>query len=66
MKSLRTFLADRRGFTGAEKAIIMLLALGLLIVVARFVRLWAQTSGPARPSVLQTQRAHQAAGTPGE
>jgi len=37
MRPLRKFFADSRGFTGAERAFITLLALGLIIIVARFI-----------------------------
>jgi hypothetical protein len=37
MRSLRKFLADNLGFTGAERALITLLTLGLIIIIAKFV-----------------------------
>lgn len=60
MKSLRKFFADNRGFTGAEKALLTLLALGLIIVVARFVLFGAQTTAITNQEVLQKQQAAKA------
>ncbi len=37
MISLKNFLRDEGGFTGAEKALITLLALGIILVVAKFI-----------------------------
>ena len=37
MDSLKSFIRDEAGFTGAEKALITLLALGIIIVVAKFI-----------------------------
>lgn len=44
MKLLQKFFADNRGFTGAEKTLLTLLTLGLIIAIARFVLLGAQTT----------------------
>lgn len=37
MESLKKFFRDEAGFTGAEKALLTLLALGIIIVVAKFI-----------------------------
>ena len=57
MKSLRKFFADNLGFTGAEKALITLLALGLIIIVARYVLLGSQAASNTNQGVLTNQAA---------
>jgi Flp pilus assembly pilin Flp len=37
MLIIRRFAAEERGFVAAEKALITLLALGIIIVVAKFI-----------------------------
>lgn len=55
-KSLRRFFADKLGFTGAEKALITLLALGLIIVVARFVLFGSNVTATKTKGALENQQ----------
>lgn len=55
MESLRRFFAEKLGFTGAEKALITLLALGLIIIVAKFVLFGSTTTSTKTREALDNQ-----------
>lgn len=37
MQTLRNFVADEEGFTGAEKAIFTLIAVGIVLVIGKII-----------------------------
>ncbi len=60
MNTLRDFIVDEEGFTGAEKAIFTLLALGIILVIGNIIYQGSKTgantaatqlSGSAAPNV---------------
>ena len=55
MKSLRKFFADNHGFTGAEKALLTLLALGMILLVARFVLFGSSQTASTTRTTLENQ-----------
>lgn len=57
MRALRQFLTEHTGFVAAEKVLITLLALGIIMVVARFVLSGSTTAATNIQNTLQTQTA---------
>jgi Flp pilus assembly pilin Flp len=37
MQNLKSFILDEAGFTGAEKAVITLIAVGVILVIGKFI-----------------------------
>lgn len=56
MEQLNKFVAEEDGFTGAEKALITLVGLGLILFVVKIIQKGAQTGSNTASSALSGQK----------
>lgn len=57
MESLTNFLQDEDGFTGAEKALITMVALGLILFVVKIIKEGADKGATKASGILENQSA---------
>lgn len=55
MEDLKTFIAEEDGFTGAEKAILTVVALGIILAVAAAIKKGADKSASTAADALDKQ-----------
>lgn len=56
MQSIKDFAMDEDGFTGAEKALFALLALGLILFVGKFIKEGSQSAAEKAKTSLTKQK----------
>lgn len=56
MQSMKDFVMDEDGFTGAEKALFALLALGLILFVGKFIKEGSESAANKAKDSLTKQK----------
>lgn len=56
MKDIKTFIADEDGFTGAEKAILTVVALGIILLVGTAIKDGAKSSADKAKTAMESQQ----------
>lgn len=56
MQSMKDFVMDEDGFTGAEKALFALLALGLILFVGNFIKDGSEAAAKKAKESLTKQK----------
>lgn len=64
MEKIKTFIADEDGFTGAEKAILTVVALGIILAVGAAIKKGADTSAQSAAEALDKQKYGKTVGFP--
>lgn len=56
MDELKNFIGDEDGFTGAEKALLTVVALGIVLLVAAAIKKGAEASSQTAADALTKQK----------